>query len=295
MAKALYVPELYSDLEKNYGTGSDFWKKNYPENLNSEFKFKPVFRGLTPTVTFAATDKGVVGSLKVAYPFFRGTELNVTTDTNKGLKIDITDRNSITPGLKATVGTDTKDVAIDAEYKHQLFALSAGYSGLSSLVGSSSTSSLLRGSLVFGVFGASLGLNATYNLHNGAIATKAIATETIGNTTATFFTGVNPTALTSGFASPFYNFGASLLVRANDKVTFASKIEDAFGGKPILTVGGAYDVDATTQVKGKLDTNNHLGLSVSRQFSYAKATASVAVDTQHNTIGNYGFALNLNN
>jgi len=290
----LHVPELYSDLDKNYGAASDFWKKNYPENLNSEFKLKPVFRGLTPTLTFASNEKGVLGSLKLSYPFFRGAELNVTTDTNKGLKLDITDRNSITPGLKVAVGTDTKDVTLDAEYKQQLFAVSAGYSGLASLVGSNSTNSILRGSLVAGVFGASVGLSSTYNLHTAALNTKAIATETIGNTTATVFTSLNPSAVANGWNNPFYGFGASLLVRANNKVTFASKIEDAFG-KPIMTIGGAYDVDSDTQVKGKLDTSNHLGLSITRQFSYAKATASVVVDTQNNTVGKYGFALNLTN
>jgi len=299
MATLLKVPDLYVDLEKNYGSNAEFWKKNYPNNLTSEFKFKPI-HGLTPTVGLTATanssgDKTVLGNLKVAYPFFRGTELNVSTDTAKNLKIDVTDRNSVTPGLKVVLGTNTQELSADAEYKQQHFAASLGYSGFSSLFGASKAVSALRGSLVFGVFGASVGLESAYNLHTSVWANKLLATETIGNTTASAFASLDAQSLAAArFHSVFTNIGASLLVRVSDRTTFATKIEDA-ANKPILSIGTAYDVDLATQFKGKLDTANNLGLSITRQYTSAKATFAVNVNTATSTIDKYGVALTLNN
>jgi len=274
-------PGVYADLGKRT---SDLLNKEFPTTSFAEIKVKPSIEGLAPEVTLTkGKDGNLAGKLGVKYNLAnpRGVQLSVTTDTAKNVKLEAVAENTVTQGLKATVGYDFHKTSLDLEYKHDYFTVSTG-------LDSSASSTNARGSFVVGKDGFAAGAFTEYNVATGhRNALNGTASYTDLDSVATVFARQSTNIV-----------GATYYRRATDRV--AVGVEGVYGwksGKPTITLGGAYDVDVNTTVKAKVDSDGRVGLSYAQRFNrFTRVILGASVNTQNASSGHqFGASVALNN
>jgi len=273
-------PGVYADLGKRT---SDLLNKEFPVTSTAEIKVKPSIEGLAPEVTFTRKDGNLSGKLGVKYNLAnpRGVQLSVTTDTAKAVKLEAVAENTVTQGLKSTVGYDFHKTSLDLEYKHDYFTIATG-------LDTNNSSTNARASFVVGKDGYAAGALTEYNVATGhRNALNATASYTDLDSVATVFARQSSNTV-----------GATYYRRATDRIALG--VEGVYGwksGKPTITFGGAYDIDLATTVKAKVDSDGKVGLSYAQRFNrFTRVILGASVNTQNALQGHhFGVAVTLNN
>lgn len=286
MSLAIRTPGLYSDLGKK---ASDLLTKDFPDKSKFELKTK-TSNGVVQEVTLTRSNENLVGTISPKYTFVKhGVTVGFTADTDKNTKFEVSVEEPL-PGLKLTTIVDSKKlnaIQFDAEYKHEFVALN----GSVDVLNNEGTEASLSG--VVGYEGFSVGAQTKY--HRGAISTlNGTAAYTTNDYVFNLF-GIFKT----GRVGVSYYHRVTPFTAAGFEASF--DIEKAQNIPSKLTVGGSYQLDVDTQLKGKLDTDGKLSLSYGQRLSkYARLV--VATSLNINNINNLnsksshqvGFTFSLN-
>jgi voltage-dependent anion channel protein 2 len=283
MSLAVKTPGLYSDLGKK---ASDLLTKEFPDKSKFELKTK-TSNGVVQELSLTKAGDNITGSINPKYTFAKhGVTVGFTADTEKHTKFEVSVDQPL-PGLKLTTIVDSKKlnaIQFDAEYKHDYVALN----GSVDVLNNEGTEASLAG--VVGYEGFSVGLQSKYN--KGALNT------------------VNGTAAYTTLDWVFTLFGAFKTHRVGvsyyHRVTSAASagfeasfdLDKAQASPSKLTVGGSYQLDLDTSVKGKLDTDGKLSLSYAQRLNrYARLNVATSLNInnpQSKSGHSFGFTFSLN-
>jgi len=264
-------PGLYADLGKK---SSDLLNKEFPDRYKVEIKTK------TPSgVNFEGSvtrnpDGSIYGSLYPKYKFGTpgGITVGAQVDTKRALKVEVT-AEDIVPGLKTTITGhgDSESVTLDAEYKHEYITLAGSLNVLSA------QGNRLTAASVFGYDGFAIGLQAEY-VYDKWRNINGIASYTNPDFVATLFARSNTQATTNIIGLTYHqrlNLRSSIAAEASIDVNKTSE-------SPKITVGGSYDLDTATTVKGKLDTEGRVSLSYAQRLNkFTRAILGTSINTNN--------------
>jgi hypothetical protein len=276
-------PGLYADVGKK---ASDLLTKEFPDKSKFELKTK-TSNGVVQEVSLTKSGDALLGLINPKYTFAKhGVTLGFTADTDKNTKFEVAIEKAI-PGLKLTTIVDSKKlnaIQFDGEYKHEYFAVN----GSVDVMNNEGTEASLAG--VVGYEGFSLGLQSKY----GRGALSAV------NGTAAYTTNDYVFTLFGLFKSN--RVGVSYFHRVTPFATAgfdaSFDLDKAQASPSKLTVGGSYQLDTDTILKGKLDTDGKLSLSYAQRLSkYARLIVgtSLNINNPNSKSGySYGFTFSLN-
>jgi len=283
MSLVVRSPGLYSDIGKK---ASDLLTKEFPDKPKFELKTKTA-NGVVHELSLTKNGDALLGVINPKYTFVKhGVTVGFTADTDKNTKFEVSiDR--LLPGLKLTTIVDSKKlnaIQFDGEYKHDYVALN----GSVDVLNTEGTDAALAG--VVGYEGFSVGLQSKYT--RGALSAV--------NGTAAYTTNDYVFTLFGLFKSN--RIGVSYYHRINSAAAAgfdASFDLDKTQASPSkLTVGGSYQLDVDTTVKGKLDTDGKLSLSYAQRLNkYARLVVgtSLNINNPNGKSGHsYGFTFSLN-
>jgi len=275
-------PGLYADLGKK---ASDLLTKEFPDKTKFEVKTKTA-SGLNFEASMTRNaDGSIFGLVNPKYKFAsHGVEASLSLDTKRNSKLEVSATDFL-PGLKSTVtaSSDSESVKLDMEYKHEYLTFGTSLDFLGP------KGNTLNASGVIGLDGLALGLQAEY-LYAGADNSK--------------FTSASGVASYSG-----NDFVASVLTRNKGDIiggTFYQKINSraAVGAEltvdvkkqaesPVFTIGGAYDLDADTTVKGKFNTEGKISFSwAQRVHKHVRVVLGSQINTNNlSGSGNHSIGL----
>jgi len=279
---ALKNPGLYADLGKR---ASDLLTKEFPDRKRLEIKTK-TSNGVTLDASITQNpDESIVGDFKPKYSYGRqGIAFGASVDTHRNVKLDVT--IAPVPETKVTVtGDATHDtITVEAEWRNPTATLNTaidffnpkGTTALLAAVGAYQNLSVgVQTRYSNNLFTAVNGVAAYTGVDYIASIYGQFKGERLG---ATFYQRVNPRAA----------------VGADMSISTAAKTADSAR----LAVGGSYELDATTTVKAKFDTEGRLSASYAQRLSVnARAIVGGSVNTNNLTrAGNhtFGFTLQLN-
>jgi len=274
---------LYSDLGKRSG---DLLTKDFPDKAKFEFKARTP-NGVVQEVSLTRGADNLLGVINPKYTFIKhGVSVGFTADTEKNTKFEVSVDQPVN-GLKVTALVDSKKlnaIQLDGEYKHDFVTLN----GSVDVLNQAGTEASLAG--VVGYEGFSVGLQSKYG------AGKVLAV----NATAAYSANDYVFTLFGFFKTNTVGVSYFHRVTANATAGFDASFEldkpKTAGSK--LTVGGSYQLDADTAVKGKLDTEGKLSLSYAQRLSkYARlvVATSLNINNPSSKAGqSYGFTFSLN-
>jgi len=283
MSLIVVKPGLYSDVGKR---ASDLLTKDFPDKAKFELKTKTA-NGVTQDVSLTRSGEAFVGVINPKFTYGKyGITLGVTADTDKSTKFEFTVEQPL-PGLKTSVIVDSKKlnaIQFDAEYKHDYVALN----GSVDVLNTEGTEANVAG--VVGYEGFSVGLQSKVN--RGALSAV--------NGTAAYTTNDYVFSLFGMFKSN--RVGVSYFHRVSPYASAgfdaSFDLDKAQASPSKLTVGGSYQLDLDTVVKGKLDTDGKLSLSYAQRlnkFARLVVAASLNINNPNSKSGqSYGFTLSLN-
>jgi voltage-dependent anion channel protein 2 len=279
-------PGLYADIGKK---SSDLLNKEFPLQNRIEVKTRTA-NGVELEVNATRSQDGsICGVLNPKYKFkAHGVGLSATVDTNRVVKLEGS-VDDLLPGLKTTVTghSDTESLTFDVEYKHEYFTASTSCHTLDP------SGTTLTSSAVVGLDGWGLGGQATYSSAGQRwTQINGVASYTSADFVATLFTRTKPTQNL---------VGGSYFQRISDRVAVGGEMTVDLNKEKEstkLTVGGSYDLDPLTTVKGKFDTDGKLSLSYAQRLNkYARLIIGSTINTNNlSPSGNhqFGFTLSLN-
>jgi len=263
-------PGLYADLGKK---SSDLLNKEFPDRFKVEIKTKTLsgvnFEG---NVT-RNPDGSVFGSLSPKYKFGRqGITVGATVDTKRALKIEAT-AEDIVHGLKATIigHGDSESVTLEAEYKHEYVTLAGSLNVLSP------QGNRLTAASVFGYDGFAVGLQAEYVTDKWSTI-NGVASYTSPDFVATVFARANTISNKNILGLTYHQrFNARTAIAAEASIDVNKTSES-----PKIAVGGSYDLDLDTTVKGKLDTEGRVSLSYAQRLNKnTRAILGTSINTNN--------------
>lgn len=277
-------PGLYSDIGKK---ANDLLTKEFPDKLKAEVKTTTP-NGVGLEVSMTKSGDSILGVINPKYTFVKqGVTLGFTADTDKNTKFEVS-VSKLVPGLKLTTLVDSKKlnaIQFDGEYKHDYVALNASVDVLNP----NRTEGSLAG--VVGYEGFSVGLQSKYS---GGILSAV-------NGTAAYTTNDYVFTLFGLFKSN--KIGVSYFHRitpaASAGFDASFDLDKAQAVPSKLTVGGSYQLNVDTTVKGKLDTDGKLSLSYAQRYSrYLRGVVGTSFNINHvntNKSGvSFGFTLSFN-
>lgn len=277
------APGLYADLGKR---SSDLLTKDFPDKGKFELKTK-TSNGVVQEVSLTRSGDTLTGVINPKYTFVKhGVTVGFTADTDKNTKFEVSVEQPL-PGLKLTTIVDSKKlnaIQFDAEYRHDYVALN----GSVDVLNTEGTEASVAG--VVGYEGFSVGLQSKYS--RGALSTL--------NGTAAYTTNDYVFTLFGLFKSNrvgvSYFHRVTPFAHAGFEASF--DLDKAQASPSKLTVGGSYQLDLDTSVKGKLDTDGKLSLSYAQRLSkYARlvVATSLNINNPNSKSGHsYGFTFSLN-
>jgi len=283
MSIVVRSPGLYSDIGKK---ANDLLTKEFPDKPKFELKTKTA-NGVVQELSLTKNGDALLGVINPKYTFVKhGVTVGFTADTDKNTKFEVS-IDKLLPGLKLTTIVDSKKlnaIQFDGEYKHDYVALN----GSVDVLNNEGTEASLAG--VVGYEGFSVGLQSKYS--RGALSAV--------NGTAAYTTNDYVFTLFGLFKSN--RIGVSYYHRINAAAAAgfdASFDLDKTQASPSkLTVGGSYQLDVDTTVKGKLDTDGKLSLSYAQRLNkYARLIVgtSLNINNPNGKSGHsYGFTFSLN-
>lgn len=276
-------PGLYLDINKK---ANDLLSKEFPDKPRFELKTK-TSNGVVQDVSLTKSGDTLLGVINPKYTFVKqGVTVGFTADTEKNTKFEVS-VDGLVPKLKLTTIVDSKKlnaIQFDAEYKHDYVALN----GSVDVLNTEGTEALLAG--VVGYEGFSVGLQSKYS--RGALsAVNGTAAYTTNDYVFTLFGLFKSNKIGVSYfhkVTPFATAGFDASFDLDKQQASPSK----------LTVGGSYQLDVDTTIKGKLDTDGKLSLSYAQRLSkYARLIVgtSLNVNTPNSKSGHsYGFTFSLN-
>jgi len=276
-------PSLYGDIGNK---SSDLLSKEFPDKVKFELKTKTP-NGVVQELSLTKSGESLVGVINPKYTFVKqGVTVGFTADTDKNTKFEVS-IDKLLPGLKLTTLVDSKKlnaIQFDAEYKHDYVALN----GSVDVFNSEGTEASVAG--VVGYDGFSFGLQSKYS--RGNLATI--------NGTAAYTTNDYVFTLWGFFKSN--RIGVSYFHKVTNYATAGFEasfdLDKAQASPSKLTVGGSYQLDSDTAVKGRIDTDGKLSLSYGQRISkFARLIVGTSLNI-HNPSAksghSYGFTLSLN-
>jgi len=276
-------PGLYGDIGKK---ATDLLNKEFPDKNKFELKTK-TSNGVVQELSLTKSGDALLGVINPKYTFVKqGVTVGFTADTDKNTKFEVSVERLV-PGLKLTTIVDSKKlnaIQFDGEYKHDYVALN----GSVDVLNNEGTEASLAG--VVGYEGFSVGLLSKYS--RGALS--AI------NGAAAYTTNDYVFTLSGFFKSN--KIGVSYFHRVTPYATAgfdASFDLDKQQASPSkLTVGGSYQLDLDTTLKGKLDTDGKLSLSYAQRLNkYARLIVGTSLNINNPNAKSghsYGFTFSLN-
>jgi voltage-dependent anion channel protein 2 len=283
MSLAIKTPGLYSDIGKK---ASDLLTKEFPDKSKFELKTK-TSNGVIQELSLTKAGDTLTGSISPKYTFVKhGVTVGFTADTDKNTKFEVSVDQPL-PGLKLTTIVDSKKlnaIQFDAEYKHDYVALN----GSVDVLNNEGTEASLAG--VVGYEGFSVGLQSKYN--KGALSAV--------NGTAAYTT--NDWVFTLFGIFKLHRVGVSYYHRVTPAAAAgfeaAFDLDKAQASPSKLTVGGSYQLDLDTTVKGKLDTDGKLSLSYAQRLNrWARLNVATSLNInnpQSKSGHSFGFTFSLN-
>jgi len=283
MSLAVRTPGLYADIGKK---ASDLLTKEFPDKPKFELKTK-TSNGVVQELSLTKNGDALLGVINPKYTFVKqGVTVGVTADTDKNTKFEVSiDR--LLPGLKLTTIVDSKKlnaIQFDGEYKHDYVSLN----GSVDVLNTEGTEAALAG--VVGYEGFSVGLQSKYS--RGALsAVNGTAAYTTNDYVFTLFGLFKSNRIGVSYYHRINPFAAAGFDASFD-------LDKAQASPSKLTVGGSYQLDIDTTVKGKLDTDGKLSLSYAQRLNkYARLIvgASFNINNPNGKSGHsYGFTFSLN-
>jgi voltage-dependent anion channel protein 2 len=276
-------PVLYNDIGKK---ASDLLNKEFPDKAKFELKTK-TSNGVVHEVSLTRNGDGLLGSINPKYTFVKqGVTVGITADTDKNTKFELT-VDKLVPGLKLSTIVDSKKlnaIQFDGEYKHDYAALN----GSMDVLNNDGTEAAIAG--VVGYEGFSVGLQSKFS--RGALSAV--------NGTAAYTTNDYVFTLFGHFKSNRIGVSYFHKVTPNASAGFDATfdLDKAQAPPSKLTVGGSYQLDVDTTVKGKLDTDGQLSFSYAQRLNkYARLVVGTSFNIyNHNQKSghSYGFTFSLN-
>jgi len=281
MSLVVKTPGLYSDLGKK---ASDLLTKEFPDKSKFELKTKTP-NGVVQEVSLTKSGETLVGQINPKYTFAKhGVTLGFTADTDKNTKFELGVDQAV-PGLKLTTIVDSKKlnaITFEGEYKHDYVALN----GSVDVFNVKGTEAALSG--VVGYDGFSVGLQSKFS--GGALGEiNGVAAYTTNDYVFNLFGHFK----TQKVGVSYYH---RVTANANAGFEASFEIDKAQASPSKLTVGGSYQLDVDTAVKGKLDTDGKLSLSYAQRLNrYARLIVGTSLNINNLSKGhNYGFTFSLN-
>jgi len=292
---------LFKDLGKRL---NDLVTKDFPSERQEN---KIEYSGTTANrVTFETNfvskkDGSVVGTFTPKYRFLLNglqTQVLAELNTRREFKGEVTFEEAFVRGLKTVLTGQTRDDEVFAtlavEYKHETASVNA------SVDYGRQKGSNVKGGVVVGNRGFSLGASADYFLSNGDDSTLREFTTTLAYSTLEFDATAFGRML--GLGDDDKNeFGATYYHKLNlDTAVGTEVLFDTLNSevKPKLVFGAQHRLQEDTTLKAKFDTNGKLGFSFQQRLNKnARLTLASTVDT-NNLAGKgastFGFTLSLN-
>lgn len=262
-------PGLYADLGKK---SSDLLNKEFPDRYKVEVKTKTLsgvnFEG---NVT-RNPDGSIFGSFYPKYRFGQGITVGAQIDTKRAVKVELS-AEDVVPGLKATITGhgDSESVTLEGEYKHEYVTL-AGSVNLLAAQGNR-----LTAASVFGYDGFALGLQAEY-VYDKWRTINGVASYTSPDFVATVFARANTQTSTNILGLTYHQrFNIRTAIAAEASIDVSKTTES-----PKIAIGGSYDLDLDTTVKGRLDTEGRVSLSYAQRLNrYTRAIFGTSINTNN--------------
>jgi hypothetical protein len=276
-------PGLYGDIGKK---ANDLLTKEFPDKPKFELKTK-TSNGVVQELSLTKRGDDLLGVINPKYTFVKhGVTVGFTADTDKNTKFEVT-IDKLLPGLKLTTIVDSKKfnaIQFDGEYKHDYVALN----GSVDVLNNEGTEASLAG--VVGYEGFSVGLQSKYS--KGALsAVNGTAAYTTPDYVFTVFGLFKNNKVGLSYFHKVTNYATAGFDASFD-------LDKAQATPSKLTVGGSYQLDTDTTLKGKLDTDGKLSLSYAQRLSkYARLIVgtSLNINNPNSKSGHsYGFTFSLN-
>jgi len=285
MSKSIKNPGVFADLNKK---SNDLLTKDYPDKPKVDWKPKSG-ESLSCDISLAKNQDGsIFGSLFPKYKYKKyGLTLGLggLLDTKRAFKVEASVDDPL-HGLKLTGTGHVADesLTLEGEYKRD-YVTAAVSANVLSPKGTKLEGSLVGGHSSLGLAG---GILAQYNTDKiNKISTHI--TYSTNDTATNGYAHINPQDSSTQFGVAYYQ------IHSKGAFTADANYDPSKPQLPKITVGGSYNIDDKSTVKGKIDTLGKLGLSYSHKLnSNSRFVLGTSINTQNLSASgdhNLGFLL----